>query len=51
MNWSGKCEGLGGGDRRGALCTWFTLVEIVSTNYNGLLGEHFVVAISELRDG
>ncbi len=21
MNWSGKCEGPGGGDRRGALCT------------------------------
>ncbi len=21
MNWSGKYEGLGGGDRRGALCT------------------------------
>ncbi len=25
MNWSGKCEGPGGGDRRGALCTGFTL--------------------------
>ncbi len=27
MNWSGKCEGPGGGDRRGALCTGFTLVK------------------------
>ncbi len=26
MNRSGKCEGPGGGDRRGALCTGFTLV-------------------------
>ncbi len=22
MNWSEKCEGPGGGDQRGALCTW-----------------------------
>ncbi len=28
MNWSGKCEGPGGGDRRGALCTGFTLVRL-----------------------
>jgi hypothetical protein len=28
VNWSGKCEGPGGGDRRGALCTGFTLVLI-----------------------
>ncbi len=27
MNWNGKCEGPGGGDRRGALCTGFTLVK------------------------
>jgi hypothetical protein len=26
VNWSGKCEGPGGGDRRDALCTRFTLV-------------------------
>jgi hypothetical protein len=26
VNQSGKCEGPGGGDRRGALCTGFTLV-------------------------
>jgi hypothetical protein len=26
VNWSGKCKGPGGGDRRGALCTRFTLV-------------------------
>ncbi len=27
VNRNGKCEGPGGGDRRGALCTGFTLVE------------------------
>ncbi len=33
MNQSGKCEGPGGGDRWGALCTGFTLVLInYSTN-------------------
>jgi hypothetical protein len=26
VNRSGKCEGPGGGDRRGALCIGFTLV-------------------------
>jgi hypothetical protein len=26
VNQSGKCEGSGGGDRQGALCTGFTLV-------------------------
>jgi hypothetical protein len=26
VNRSGKCEGPGGGDQRGALCTGFTLV-------------------------
>jgi hypothetical protein len=32
VNRSGKCEGLGGGDQRGALCTGFTLVYVyVST--------------------
>ncbi len=29
MNWSEKCEGPGEGDRRGALCTGFTLVIII----------------------
>jgi hypothetical protein len=29
VNWSGKCEGPGGGDRQGALCIGFTLVKVV----------------------
>ncbi len=28
MNWSGKCERPGEGDRWGALCTKFTLVDV-----------------------
>ncbi len=34
MNWSGKCEGPGGGDRWDALCTGFTLVYNKSKNTN-----------------
>jgi hypothetical protein len=30
VNRSGKCEGPGGGDRQGALCTGFTLVNVKS---------------------
>jgi len=32
VNRSGKCKGPGGGDRRGALCTGFTLVYINSVS-------------------
>ncbi len=32
MNWCGKCEGPSEGDRRGALCTGFTLVMIKVVN-------------------
>ncbi len=44
MNRSGKCEGPGEGDRRGALCTGFTLVTIKShhlhaCNIRGAMGE------------
>jgi len=31
VNQSEKCEGPGGGDRRGALCTGFTLVNFKYT--------------------
>jgi hypothetical protein len=33
MNWSGKCEGPGGGDWLGALCTGLPLVIMVSTKW------------------
>ncbi len=39
MNWSGKCEGPGGGDRRGALCTGFTLVTYKTQKNNVQYGD------------
>jgi hypothetical protein len=43
VNQSEKCEGPGGGDRRGALCTGFTLVLLISNNsfkHNPPLGSY-----------
>jgi hypothetical protein len=37
VNRSGKCKGPSGGDRRGALCTEFTLVIEISK------GNHYVI--------
>jgi len=43
VNRGGKCEGPGGGDRRGALCTGFTLVYI-SFQFSGALKDTYVLS-------
>jgi hypothetical protein len=48
VNRSGKCEGSGGGDRRGALCTRFTLVKY---NYKKMVLEGKISWVTNLHLG
>ncbi len=47
MNQSGKCEGPGGGDRRGALCTGFTLVNF---GFKRLFRMHYMSLLVIIHD-